>query len=277
MPYVRGVRSLLAPRRIAMALAVVLLAAACVQLGRWQLHRLGDRQDRNAVTQANLAADPVPLQEVVTAGQSVGREQEWRRVTATGRYDERNQVVIKYRNVRDRPGFEVVTPLLLPDGTAVLVDRGFLPRARGSSDVPPIPPAPSGQVTVTGRLRHSERGDTPAVTPVDGQARLINAGAIAAASGLRLVDGYLTVDEQTPPPDEAWTQPPLPELDSGPHFFYALQWFFFALLAIGGLVYFTREDVRSGTGEPETAATAGAEDRGLRADRRHPDGGAGLD
>lgn len=191
------------------------------------------------MTRANLAAATVPLHEVVTPGQPVGREQAWRRVTATGRYDEGSQVVIKYRNVRDRPGFEIVTPLLMENGTAVLVDRGFLPRASGSSEVPTIPAAPTGQVTVTGRLRHSERGDSSAITPVDGHARLINADAIAAATGLRLVDGYLAAE------DPAFTQPPLPELDSGPHFFYALQWFFFALLAIGGLIYFTREENRA--------------------------------
>jgi cytochrome oxidase assembly protein ShyY1 len=82
-------------RRVALALAVILLAATCVQLGRWQLHRMGDRQDRNDITRANLAAPPVPLHEVVTAGQSVGREREWRQVTATGRYDEENQIVIR--------------------------------------------------------------------------------------------------------------------------------------------------------------------------------------
>ena len=33
---------------------------------------------------------------------------------------------MRYRNVKDRPGFEIVTPLMLADGKAVLVDRGFL-------------------------------------------------------------------------------------------------------------------------------------------------------
>lgn len=283
------VRRLFTPRAISLALAVVLLAAAFVQLGRWQLHRSSDRSDRNDITRANLAAPATPVAEVLPAGRTVDRAIEWRTVVATGRYDERNQVVIKYRNVKDRPGFEVVTPLLLADGTAVLVDRGFLPRASGSSQIPEIPPAPSGEVTVTGRLRHSERGETEAIRPVDGAARLINAEAIAASSGLRLLDGYMTVERQLPPAGDAWTGLPGPELDGGPHFFYALQWFFFALLAIGGLIYFTREDVRrdrveaplgdageSEDGEPADA-TAGPPDRGLRADRGPADRGTGLD
>ncbi len=68
------------------------------------------------------------------------------------------QVVVRYRNVRDKPGFEIVTPLLLANGDAVLVDRGFLARQGGELAPGTIPSVPSGEVTVTGRLRHSERG-----------------------------------------------------------------------------------------------------------------------
>ena len=42
---------------LALALAV---AAACVLLGRWQLHRLEARHARNHVITSNAAARPVP-------------------------------------------------------------------------------------------------------------------------------------------------------------------------------------------------------------------------
>jgi hypothetical protein len=125
---------------------------------------------------------------------------------------------------------------------------------------------------------------------VDGTARLINGPAFASALGLNLYDGYLTVDRQEPAADPAFSGFPGPQIDDGPHFFYALQWFFFALLAIGGLLYFSRQDMNSdnsaaapgGTtgaeGGPEPAAAAtGPADRRPRPDPRHPDGGAGLD
>ncbi len=262
---------LLTVRWLAFTLAVLVLAGVCIQLGRWQLHRLDERRDRNAVTRTNLAAAPGPVTEVLGPDRVIGRDKEWRSVVATGRFDPDHQIVIKYRNVKDRPGFEVVTPLLLADGTAILVDRGFVPRATASSDVPDLPPPATGDVTVTGKLRHSERGDDGATRPVDGAARLINANAIAASTGLRLADGYMTVDEQVPAPAEGLAGLPGPEIDSGPHFFYALQWFFFALLALGGLVYFARQEVIGA--EPDTASP----DRGLRDDRRHADRGAGID
>jgi cytochrome oxidase assembly protein ShyY1 len=284
------VRKLLSVRWLTAALLIVLLSITCVQLGRWQLHRLDERKARNEVTRANLAAPPVPVTEVVGPDRVVGAAHDWRTAVATGRYDETRQIVIRYRNVGDRPGFEIVTPLVLADGTAVLVDRGFLPRGTDSSAVPPVPPAPAGEVTVTGRLRRSERGgDTNGTMPVDGSARLINGAAIAGATGLRAIDGYLLADQQQPAADPAFKTLPPPEIDSGPHFFYALQWFLFALLALGGLVYFTRGDVRGDSSDAPTGAGVdadgpkrepagtGSPDRGLRADRGHPDGRAGLD
>jgi cytochrome oxidase assembly protein ShyY1 len=258
-------RRLLTFRWIAFTVVVLVLTGVFVQLGRWQLHRLDERHQRNAATRANLAAAPAPLDQVVGPDRRVDRANEWRRAVVTGQYDATHGIVVRYRNVKGDPGFEIVTPLLLDDGSAVLVDRGFVARERSSSQLPGGVPDPAqGQVTVTGRLRHSENGESQAVTPIDGHTRLINGPAIAAATGLRLVDGYMTVDEQVPPPGAGLSGLPLPELDSGPHFFYAMQWFFFALLALGGLVYFAREDVRSGR---KQAVAEPAADRGLRADR----------
>jgi cytochrome oxidase assembly protein ShyY1 len=280
------------PRWIAAALVILVLAGACVQLGRWQLHRLDERKARNDVTRSNLAAPPASLDDVVGPQRVVGEQHDWRMATVTGRFDASKQVVLRYRNVSDKPGFEIVTPLLLANGDAVLVDRGFLARQGGELAPATIPSVPSGDVTVTGRLRRSERGGhTSGGVPVDGTARLINGPEFATALGLTLYDGYLTVDHQEPAADPAFGGFPGPEIDDGPHFFYALQWFFFALLAIGGLIYFSRRDVQgdSSEGEPGSAegspeggpepagAAAGPPDRGLRADRRHPDGGPGLD
>lgn len=252
-------------RWIASALVVLLLAGVCVQLGRWQLHRLDERKARNQVTRTNLAAPPTPLAEIVGPQRVVGEQHDWRTAVVTGRYDAGKQVVMRYRNVSDRPGFEIVTPLLLADGTAILVDRGFLPRQSAELAPAVVPPAPSGEVTVTGRLRRSERGGhTNGGTPVDGTARLINGADFAPALGLTLYDGYMTVDRQEPAADPAFGGFPGPEIDDGPHFFYALQWFFFALMALGGLVYFSRRDVNAE--EPAVGAVVKAAEGGSSAD-----------
>jgi len=247
-------------RWIAAALGVLLLAGVCVQLGRWQLHRLDERKARNEVTRTNLAAPAAPIDQIVGPPGVVGDQHAWRTAVVTGRYDASKQVVLKYRNVQDKPGFEIVTPLVLADGKAVLVDRGFL--ARQSSELMPlhVPPVPAGEVTVTGRLQRSERGGrTNGGTPDDGTARLINGPDYAKVLGLDLYDGYLTIDKQEPANDPAFGAFPGPEIDDGPHFFYALQWFFFALLALGGLVYFSRQEVRGERSAGDSAAAASPE------------------
>jgi cytochrome oxidase assembly protein ShyY1 len=267
-------------RWITAALGVLVLAFVCVELGRWQLHRLDERKARNEVTRSNLSAAPAPIDQILGPPGAVGDQHAWRTAVVTGRYDASKQIVLKYRNVQDSPGFEIVTPLVLADGKAVLVDRGFLPRQ--ASELMPlhVPAVPTGEVTVTGRLQRSERGgSTNGGIPDGGTARLINGPDFAKVLGLNLYDGYLTVDKQEPANDKAFIAIPGPEIDDGPHFFYALQWFFFALLAIGGLVYFSRQDANgdkrggksggtsgrtSGDGKPEVVerpeARAGAKD-----------------
>ena len=247
-------------RWIAAALAVLVLAAVCVQLGRWQLHRLDERKARNDVTRANLKAPPAPIDQVVGRQGVIGDQHAWRTVVVTGTFDASKQIVMRYRNVSDRPGFEIVTPLMLPDGKGVLVDRGFLARQGGELAPLQIPAVPTGEVTITGRLQRSERGgNTNGGTPDDGTARLINGPDFAKALGLNLYDGYITVDKQEPANDPAFGAFPGPEIDDGPHFFYALQWFFFALLALGGLVYFSRQEVRGERSAGDSAAAASPE------------------
>ncbi|GAA1575009.1 hypothetical protein GCM10009804_34790 [Kribbella hippodromi] len=254
-------------RWISAALAILVLAAVCIALGRWQLHRLDERKARNTVTRTNLAAAPAPLDQILGPQGVVGDQHAWRTATVTGKYDASKQVVLKYRNVNDKPGFEIVTPLMLPNGKAVLVDRGFL--ARQSSELMPqhVPAVPSGEVTVTGRLQRSERGGhTSGGTPDDGTARLINGPDFAKVLNLNLYDGYLTIDKQEPANDPAFGAFPGPEIDDGPHFFYALQWFFFALLAVGGLVYFTRQGGRDDQSEDDEVVEQSEEARAGAAD-----------
>ncbi|MFI5707752.1 SURF1 family protein [Kribbella sp. NPDC051620] len=261
-------RRLMNVRWIATALVILLLSGVCVELGRWQLHRLDARKARNEVTRTNLAAPAAPLSEIVGPQRVIGEQHDWRTAVVTGRYDAAKQVVMRYRNINDRPGFEIVTPLLLSDGSAVLVDRGFLPKQGGELAPSSIPAAPSGEVTVTGRLRRSERGGhTNGGTPDNGTARLINGPDFAPVLGLTLYDGYLTVEQQVPAADPAFGGLPGPEIDDGPHFFYALQWFFFALLAIGGLIYFSRRDVTGDNAGPdgESSGPAASPDESLPA------------
>jgi cytochrome oxidase assembly protein ShyY1 len=59
-----------------------------------------------------------------------------------------------------------------------------------------------------------------------------------------LLHGYVAAAEERPAPQGPLVRAEPPELSSGPHFFYGLQWWFFAALAVGGFGYFAYAESR---------------------------------
>jgi len=228
-------------RWILLVVFVAILGTVFVNLGEWQLRRLHQREARNAVTLANEATPVRPYEDVFT--RPLGESDQWQRVSATGTFDPDHQFIVRARSNGDASGFEVVTPLRTSTG-AVLVDRGFLPLQGGQRVPTTAPPPPAGRVSVVGHVRRDEHGGPGAIMPIGGTVRLINAPALSAAVGYPLADGYigaLTVD----PPQSAGFRPiPLPEISSGPHFWYAVQWFMFTAIGAAGIVVFIRGDLK---------------------------------
>lgn len=71
----------------------------------------------------------------------------------------------------------------------------------------------------------------------------INPDVVGRAAGLTIRPGYFQLTEGQPGVEEAL---PLPKLDAGPYFSYALQWIAFGVMALGGWLYFTVREVRPG-------------------------------
>jgi hypothetical protein len=69
-----------------------------------------------------------------------------------------------------------------------------------------------------------------------------------------LVDGYVNLREQEPPVGDDLALEPEPDLGQGPHFFYALQWWFFGGLALVGWFWFARVELKERRARPEPAA-----------------------
>lgn len=211
-------------------------------MGLWQWHRLEHRLDRNTIIERHLAADAVPVDTVLTADGAVDQAMEWTRVNATGRYLDNQTATVRYSTRDGRPGTDVVTPLQLADGTVLLVDRGWLSTDNSGQRPDDVPPTPDGQVTVTGWLRVDNGADMTAVTPTDGQVRAIASRGFAQILDAPVRRGYLDLTDQQPAASGSLEAEPSPELGQGPHFFYALQWWFFAALAIIGYLWFARDE-----------------------------------
>lgn len=229
-------------RGIALALFVIVLGVAFVNLGQWQLDRLDQRQARNETILANEAAPPKPYAQVF--GPAITDDDQWQRVVLTGTFDAAHQFQVRYRYNDGRPGYEVVTPLRTATGDTVLVDRGFIMVPGGQQIPETLPPPPPGEVTVMGHVRRNENGKPQAINPVNNQVRLVNAPAIATALPYPVMDGWVAALEVNPAQQAEFETLALPEISDGPHFWYAMQWFLFAVIGVTGLVVFIRGDLK---------------------------------
>lgn len=246
------------------ALVVVVLCYATWWLGQWQFHRLADRKESNGIVRTNEDRAPEPVADVLTPGGTVSDEDEWRVVTATGTYDTDNTVVVRYRTRGGASGVDAVVPLVTGDGTALLVDRGWLATDNAGTSPVDLPEPPAGEVTVEGWVRADATGDSIAVE--DHSTRAISSATIGPAIGQPVFGGFVELKSEDGQPAEGLEPVELPELNNGPHFFYGLQWWFFGLLAIVGFVYLAVDEWRSrATGTESTREGALAERKQKRA------------
>lgn len=248
LPRVRSFRFLLSRRWALFALAVVLVAVGTWWLGRWQFHRLEDRKADNRIVETNEHRAATDVGEVLRVGTEVSSDDEWRLVKATGTYDTEHTIVWRYRtDDNGAPGIDVVVPLVTADGTAVLVDRGWMGTEADDKRPDDIPPPPSGTVTVTGYVRADGTGSSTRVD--DLSTRALSSRTAAPAVGHQLYGGWLALHSEDPKPTESLEPADLPDLGNGPHFFYGLQWWFFGVLAVFGFFYLLYDEWRSGKGD----------------------------
>lgn len=239
-------RFLLSRRWVGFTVFVLILAYGTWWLGQWQFDRLEDRKASNQIVRANEQAEPAPVSEVLAPGEKVAEKDEWRRVTATGTYAVDDTIIWRYRTPDDAKGVDIVVPLVLADGTAVLVDRGWL-QTESQDEFEDLPAPPSGEVTITGWVRADGTGDATDVAQVDGYhaTRALSSTQVAKVVDEPLLTGWLHLDTESPEPATQLRQADLPELDNGPHFFYGLQWWFFGVLAIAGFFYLMYDERRT--------------------------------
>ncbi|MDX6359041.1 MAG: hypothetical protein QOH37_2095 [Nocardioidaceae bacterium] len=238
----RSLRFLVSRRWLLFFAIVVLLAYACLLLGQWQWHRLTSTKSNNAIIRANESADPAPVDQVLRPGENPPSTAQYRSVTATGRYDVSHTVIVRYQTDQDgHSGVDVVVPLVTSSGTALLVDRGWMATTnQGLTDPSQAPAPPAGTVTVTGSVRRDASGGAAAVE--NSSTRAVSSSQIQPAIGIPVYGGFVDLTGESPAPSTPLTPAELPDLSNGPHFFYALQWWFFGLLALFGFGYLAWEE-----------------------------------
>jgi surfeit locus 1 family protein len=256
----------LRPKWIVRHVAVLALVVVMVLLGFWQLRRLDDKRGYAALIEARQSAPALDVLAVVPAGEAVDAPGVdavlYRSVTATGVYEDDDTVVVENRTYNGASGAWVLTPLRLEDGSAVLVNRGFIGFDRDGGIV--APPAPEGQVSVDGLVFPSQErgrfGPTDAEQGVLDVLARVDLDRFAAQVDYDVLPAYIQLVVSSPPEDPAPAGAPAlvplgaPAPDEGPHLAYAVQWFIFTTIAAVGYVLLLRRVARDEAQEQAGAA-----------------------
>lgn len=241
-------------RAAGFVLLAVTLATACTFLGRWQWNRHVTRDAAIATAEANWAAAPVPVAEVVadpTAALPDGDV--WRSVTLVGRYATEATVLLRNRPVDGNPAYHVLVPFVPEDpdgqdlGTVLVVDRGWVPTGSDASAAVDVPDPPAGTVTVTVRLRQPEHPSTRSAPA--GQVQAVDVAQVLAAGGGDLADltpyaAFGSLVSEQPAASTALGELPAPSTDPGSHLSYAFQWWVFAAGSLGAFTWMGVRELR---------------------------------
>jgi surfeit locus 1 family protein len=220
-------------------LAAVATMAVTARMGWWQLDRAAQKETLQATMQRQGAAPELPASELAI-DPAAAPDQWQRRISLQGRWLPEATVYLENRQMHGRPGFFVVTPLRLPEGDAVLVQRGWIPRdLMDRTHLVPVA-TPEGEVGVSGRIAPWPSRLTELGADATGPIRQnLDLAAYAAETRLALRPSSVV---ELPAPGNAgdgllrdW---PLPAVDVHKHYGYAVQWFLLCALTAGLYVWF---------------------------------------
>jgi len=223
-PVLIGRRLRFAPRPFATAAATgaVLLF---VVLGNWQLGRAGEK--RALYDEFGHAGPVSPLPRATVPAPR------YQHVSARGIYDASHQFLLDNMTHAGRAGVHVLTPLLLADGSAVLVNRGWVRFGATRDSLPDIEVSQDSRA-VSGRLDQLPR---PLIrleaAPLGGWPPLISYPRmedLGAALGRELHPHLILLDAEAP--DGYAREWRVPGTTPDRHLGYAIQWFAFAATAV---------------------------------------------
>jgi len=239
-------RSFLTPRKIARHLFVLAIVSGCMIAGFWQLSRLHWQNGFETRVSARLDAKPEPLGQLIPPGSAPDPDAiTYRHVTVTGTYDASHEMVLVARTLGDQNGNHVLTPLVLANGRAILVDRGWVPFELQQPPVASASP-PTHTVQLSGVLFPSEVQGSAGSSPAGAAFTKIDLSRIGRRLSYSIEPVYLWLQSQTPAQASSLPEvAPLPDLTaSPPHLSYTIQWFVFATIGLIGYPIVIRREVR---------------------------------
>ncbi|MGQ4273904.1 SURF1 family protein [Terrihabitans sp. B22-R8] len=222
----------------------LLLFAALIALGTWQVQRLFWKHDLIARVDARVHAEPVAPPARARWGEIDAASDEYRRLRIAGTLLHDRETLVQALTERGA-GFWVLTPLRTASGDIVLVNRGFVPRERRD----PASRAEGrieGETEVTGLLRLTEPGGgfLRSNDPAADRWHSRDVAAIAAARGLTDAAPYF-IDADAHPNPGGFPVGGLTVIRfSDNHLVYALTWYVLAAMLAGAAFWVVRDGRR---------------------------------
>ena len=222
-------------RDVLVVLAALASVALAARLGVWQLDRAAQKEALQARLEAREREPPLAASALARRPEDVA-VQTYRRVGLGGHWIAERTVFLDNRQMQDKVGFFVVTPLLLDAShDAVLVQRGWVARNFNERTALPAIMTPSGHVDVEGTVVTAPARLFEFSAAASGAIRQnIAAASFAHETGLALLPLAIlqsaTAANAHDGLDRRW---PPPATDVQMHYGYAFQWF-----AIGTVIAF---------------------------------------
>jgi surfeit locus 1 family protein len=226
-------------RFIVVTAAAVVAAALTARLGFWQLDRAAQKQAIQAAIDRQAGMPALDRASQLPADAAEMAALHHRRARLAGRWSPSHTVFLDNRQMNGRPGFYVVTPLLLTDGRALLVQRGWVARDPIERAKLPQIVTPAGEVQVAGRIAPWP-GRLFEFTPAQSGAirQNLDHDAFVRETGLRLPALSLVQSEPEAGPDGLLREWPAAASGVDKHHGYAFQWFGLSGLVLVLYVWF---------------------------------------
>lgn len=148
--------------------------------------------------------------------------------------------LIRNRPLEGRNGLWVASTITTQTGNSYPVLIGWIPATTDATTVIEPPTLTSATIEITGILRELENPEFASDLPA-GQFLTMDKQTLKTDK-----DYFVQALNAKPAPsaDQIWFVP-VPNISNGPHFFYAIQWIIFGLIALVGTFWLIRADVKS--------------------------------
>lgn len=217
--------------KIIPALAYICLLTLLLTLSGWQWRRSGEKRALLHLQEQVVGAETISLSSRI---EDDAEKLRYRKAQAVGHYDTAHQFLIDNQISGGKPGYFVLTPLLLQgEAKAVLINRGWVPLNQNRAVLPELSVA-TAQIAITGRINKFPSVGVKlagAEIPTDtwpSVVQVVDSDILAKKLGYPLFRFQVELDENVPDGfKREWQTSVL--MSPEQHIAYAIQWLALAL------------------------------------------------